>query len=172
MASEEDRSRRLARPLCFVRADPTDNGYVRPIEGIRPVVDLNIMQVIRVEEYGVWPLPPKTGNYSAARVADQRRDIKPLTITQPDGPSFTLEGNQMSWQKWKFVIGFNAREGLTLHHIRYRDQDRDRSDPVPRVADRDGRAVWRSERPAGAKECIRRGRVRHGHVRQQSSSRL
>src|SRR5262249_46985913 len=41
--SEEDRTRRLARPLCFVRTDPTDNGYARPIEGLRPVVDLNTM---------------------------------------------------------------------------------------------------------------------------------
>ena len=38
---EEERTRRLARPLCFVRADRTDNGYTRPIEGLRPVVDLN-----------------------------------------------------------------------------------------------------------------------------------
>src|SRR5262249_22018057 len=30
--SEEDKTRRLARPLCFVRKDPSDNGYVRPIE--------------------------------------------------------------------------------------------------------------------------------------------
>ena len=125
--SEEDRTRRLARPLCFLRTDRTDNGYARPIEGVRPVVDLNIMKVIRVEEYGVWPLPPQPGNYSAQRVPNQRRDIKPLTITQPEGPSFTLEGNQMSWQNWKFVVGFNAREGLTLHHIRYHDKGSDRS---------------------------------------------
>jgi primary-amine oxidase len=50
--TEEDSTRRLARPLCFLRSDPTDNGYARPIEGIRPVVDLNLMQVIRVEEFG------------------------------------------------------------------------------------------------------------------------
>src|SRR6476660_7555079 len=50
--SEEDRTRRLARPLCFLRRDTTDNGYARPIEGLRPVVDLNTMEVIRVEEYG------------------------------------------------------------------------------------------------------------------------
>ena len=56
--SEEDNSRRLARPLCFLRSEPGENGYARPIEGIRPVVDLNTMQVIRVEEYGEWPLPP------------------------------------------------------------------------------------------------------------------
>ncbi len=125
--TEEDRTRRLARPLCFLRKDATDNGYVRPIEGIRPVVDLNRMEVIRVEEYGTWPLPPKSGNYSASRVPNQRRDIKPLSITQPEGPSFSLTGNQMSWQNWNFVIGFNAREGLTLHHVRYQDQGRDRS---------------------------------------------
>ncbi len=125
--SEEDRTRRLARPLCFLRSDSADNGYARPIEGIRPVVDLNLMQVIRVEEYGAWPLPPESGNYAAARVPNQRSDIKPLSITQPEGPSFRLEGREMHWQNWKFVIGFNAREGLTLHHVRYADQGRDRS---------------------------------------------
>ena len=52
-----------------MRADATDNGYSKPIEGIRPVVDLNTMQVIRVEEYGHWPLPPQDCNYAADRVA-------------------------------------------------------------------------------------------------------
>ena len=94
---EEERTRRLTRPLCFLRADATDNGYARPIEGIRPVVDLNTMQVIRVEEYGHWPLPPESGNYAAARVDSFRSDIKPLAIAQPEGPSFTLDGNSISW---------------------------------------------------------------------------
>ena len=125
--AEEERTRRLTRPLCFLRSDPTDNGYARPIEGIRPVVDLNRMEVIRVEEYGEWPLPPESCNYSANRVRNQRTDIKPLTITQPDGPSFSLNQHQMRWQNWKFVIGFNAREGLTIHHVRYQDGGRDRS---------------------------------------------
>ncbi|MEX0678154.1 MAG: primary-amine oxidase [Pirellulales bacterium] len=125
--AEEDGARRLARPLCFVRADPTDNGYVRPIEGLRPVVDLNTMQVIRVEEYGAWPLPPGECNYAADRVKEFRQDIKPLEILQPEGPSFEVDGYQVRWQNWSFVIGFNAREGLTLHHLRYRDQGRERS---------------------------------------------
>ena len=124
--SEEDRSRRLTRPLCFLRSDPTDNGYARPIEGIRPVVDINIMQVIRVEEYGEWPLPPQPGNYAGGRVANQRSDIKPLEITQPEGPSFTLAGKQLQWQNWSLVVGFNAREGLTIHDIRYLDKGRNR----------------------------------------------
>ena len=123
----EESTRRLARPLCFVRSDPTDNGYVRPIEGIRPVVDLNEMKVLRVEEYGHWPLPPLPGNYAADRVTEKRTGIKPLEIAQPEGPSFQVEGHQVKWQNWNFVIGFNAREGLTLHHLRYHDGGKDRS---------------------------------------------
>ncbi len=119
--AEEDRTRRLARPLCFLRTDPTDNGYARPIEGLRPVVDLNTMQVIRIEEHGQWPLPPGECNYAADRVEPQRRDIKPLEIAQPLGPSFEVQGNVVRWQNWSFVIGFNAREGLTLHDLRYQD---------------------------------------------------
>src|SRR5262245_24467866 len=123
----EESGRRLARPLCFLRADPTDNGYVRPIEGLRPVVDLNEMRVLRVEEYGRWPLPPGQSNYAADRLTGFRTDVKPLAVEQPEGPSFSVEGNQVTWQKWSFVVGFNAREGLTLHHLRYRDGERDRS---------------------------------------------
>ncbi len=124
--SEEDATRRIARPLCFLRSEPGDNGYARPIEGIRPVVDINSMQVIRVEEYGQWPLPPLPADYAAARVAEFRDSIKPLLITQPAGPSFTLNGHHIAWQKWEFLIGFNAREGLTIQDVRYVDQGRTR----------------------------------------------
>lgn len=125
--SEEDRTMRLARPLCFLRSDPTDNGYVRPIEGLRPVVDLNTMRVIRIEEHGEWPIPPQPGNYAADRVDGFRKDIKPIDITQPEGPSFTVEGRVVRWQNWTFVVGFTAREGLVLQHLRYRDGDEERS---------------------------------------------
>jgi primary-amine oxidase len=41
----EEKTMRLTRPLCFLRSFPGDNGYAHPIEGIRPVVDLNNMKV-------------------------------------------------------------------------------------------------------------------------------
>jgi primary-amine oxidase len=125
--SNEDCTHRLARPLCFLRSDPTDNGYARPLEGLRPVVDLNTMKVLRVEDYGRWPLPPQSGNYAADLVSSQRSAVKPLVITQPEGPGFNLDGKQLTWENWEFVIGFNAREGLTIHHVRYHDQERARS---------------------------------------------
>ena len=58
----------------------------------RPVVDLNPMQVIRVEEYGHWPLPPGSCNYAADRVPKHRTDIKPLDITQPRGAELRGRG--------------------------------------------------------------------------------
>jgi len=57
-AIEDEKGLRLSRALCWVRSSPNDNGYARPIEGVIPVVDLNKMEVIRVENYGVVPLPP------------------------------------------------------------------------------------------------------------------
>ena len=85
------------------------------------------MQVVRIDEFEHRPLPPLPGNYAANRVSPLRDGIKPLEIVQPDGPSFEVEGNTVRWQNWSLVVGFSAREGLTLHHVRYRDGERDRS---------------------------------------------
>lgn len=81
------------------------------------------MEVVRVEEYGVWPLPKEGSEYAAGKMDASvfRKDIKPLLITQPDGPSYTLQGNHISWQKWDLMIGFTGREGLVIHNVRYND---------------------------------------------------
>jgi primary-amine oxidase len=124
---EEDSTRRLARGLSWVRRFPGDNAYARPIEGVVAIIDLNRVEVVRVEDYGVLPLPPEDANYSAALVPNQRTDIKPLEIHQPQGPSFEVEGHQVRWQKWQIRFGFTHREGLVLYDVGYRDGDRLRS---------------------------------------------
>ncbi|KAL1599908.1 hypothetical protein SLS60_007713 [Paraconiothyrium brasiliense] len=48
-----------------------------------------------------------------------RTSTKPYQVVQPEGPSFKVHGNQLHWEKWSFRVGFNYREGLTLHDIRY-----------------------------------------------------
>jgi primary-amine oxidase len=115
---------RLARGLCWLRTSPTDNGYARPIEGVTPVVDLNKMEVLWVEDYGVVPLPPKDGNYTPEFVKDYRTPPKPLEIVQPEGPSFEVNGHEIRWQKWHMRIGFTPREGLVLYTVGYEDQGR------------------------------------------------
>jgi primary-amine oxidase len=118
----EDEGLRRMRALCFVRSEPRDNGYARPVDSIVVVVDLYKMDVIRIEEYDIAPLPPEPGNWAREYIPNVRKDLKPVDIVQPEGPSFTVEGNQVEWQKWKFRVGFTSREGLVLHTISYNDE--------------------------------------------------
>ena len=120
----DEEGRRLAIARNFLRSGPNDNGYARPIEGLSVVVDLNKMEVLRIDDYGVVPLPPNPGNYGAEFVKEFRQDLKPLEITQPEGPSFSVDGHAVAWQKWRLRIGFTPREGLVLHDIGYEDQGR------------------------------------------------
>ena len=120
---EEDEGRRLIWTLCFYRASPDDNPYAKPIHGLHAVVDLDDMAVVRVEDLGVVPLPPGTGDYTAGRTAP-RRGLKPIEIRQPAGVSFEVDGWEVRWQNWRFRLGFNGREGLVLHTIGYADNGR------------------------------------------------
>jgi primary-amine oxidase len=117
----EDQGLRRMRALCFVRSEPRDNGYARPVDSMVVVVDLYRMEVIRIEEYESAPLPPEPGNWAREYIPNVRTDLKPIDIVQPEGASFTVQGNQVQWQKWKFRVGFTSREGLVLHTISYDD---------------------------------------------------
>ena len=122
----EDKGRRLVRALCFVRSEKNDNGYARPLDGVVVVVDLNAMKVLRVEDAGVVPLPPEAANWAREYIKQTRKDLRPLKIEQPEGPSFTVEGHEVRWQKWRFRIGFTPREGLVLHTVSYNDGGKER----------------------------------------------
>jgi primary-amine oxidase len=122
--TKEEQTQRLTRTLSWVRSDPNDNGYAHPIEGLLALVDLNKMEVVRIEDNGVVPLPPEPGNYTVEAVGQLRPDLKTIDISQPDGPSFTVNGHEVHWQKWHFRVGFTTREGLVLHTLSYEDKGR------------------------------------------------
>ncbi|MBI3866152.1 MAG: primary-amine oxidase, partial [Planctomycetia bacterium] len=122
----EDQGKRLSRALAWVRSEASDNGYARPLDGVVAVVDLNKMQVVRVEDFGVIPMPPEAGNWHRSYVKELREAPRHLAITQSEGPTFAVDGYEVAWQKWKFRIGFTPREGLVLHNITYTDAGRER----------------------------------------------
>ena len=129
---DDPAGRRLARPLSFVRSAPGDNGYARPVEGLVVLVDLDTMEVLSVEDTGVVPLPPMAGNYDPALISAPdnvpsfpdglREPMRPISITQPEGPSFRVDGHAVSWANWRFRVGFTPREGLVLHDVGYVDR--------------------------------------------------
>ncbi|HZC27563.1 MAG TPA: primary-amine oxidase, partial [Actinopolymorphaceae bacterium] len=103
------------------------NGYARPVEGLIVTVDLDTMTVLDVADHGVVPLPPRAGNYYPELLdAPPREPLAPIEITQPDGPSFEVDGHHVAWANWRLRIGFTPREGLVLHDVGYVD------DGVPR----------------------------------------
>ena len=71
--------------------------------------------------------PQQHARYYPADHEPLRTDLKPLEITQPEGPSFTVDGNLVRWSRWSFRIGFDPYEGLALHQVAYDDHGRERT---------------------------------------------
>lgn len=123
---------RLVQVFFWCRMSPQDdNLYAHPIEGFVPLVDLNKMQIIEYKMYAnmIMPVPREEYPYSAKLLGIEklRKDIAKIEIRQPEGVSFRVNGNEVSWQKWKFHVGFNTREALILRDISYKDGEEQRS---------------------------------------------
>src|SRR4051794_37904031 len=116
---EAEEGRRISRCISFVREFPNDNGYARPIEGLVVHFDMGRNEVIEVIDHGSVALPLQHARYCVEDHAPLRDDLKPISITQPEGPSFTVTGNRVDWQKWSFRVAFDPYEGLVLHQIGY-----------------------------------------------------
>ncbi len=124
---------RLIRMEVALAEGPEDNYYAHPVEGIVATIELDTMNV-QIEDHGAVPVPTSSGNYTqegiraAHNVASfpdgTRTDLKPISITQPEGISFQIDGHEVRWQKWRFRVGFTPREGLVLHMLEYFDKGR------------------------------------------------
>lgn len=136
---DSDGQSRLFQALCFGQdtrnGNPDSNFYAYPLPFI-PIVDGRTMELIRIDQPATGsqddPLvgvTNKVGVLDHCRPAEYvpellpggtRKDVKPLTVVQPEGPSFAIsDSNLVEWQKWRFRVTFNPREGAVLHDIRY-----------------------------------------------------
>ncbi|MCM2397013.1 primary-amine oxidase [Rhizobium sp. S95] len=153
-----EKGRRIVRAVSYWREDIRDNGYAHPIEGVVAVVDLIENRVVDlVDDEKVVPVPKKKRNYGRETFPETRKDLKPLHIVQPEGPSFTVDGWKVEWQGWSFRLGFTPREGLVLHELGIKDKDRHRpvifrasvTEMVVPYADPTANHYWKSAFDAG-----------------------
>jgi primary-amine oxidase len=105
---------RIMKALAFYRGS-LPNPYDRPVEGVVVTLDMNSLKVIDFVDSGIRPVDTTTSGSSST----QRTDLKPLVVQQPDGPSFTIDGRDVSWQGWRFRADWSPREGLVLDRIGY-----------------------------------------------------
>lgn len=105
---------RILRGLAFLRGPSgAPNPYVRPIEGVVTAVcmDHHVLAAIEVSDEvrngTIYPVNQETGGAATVRAR-----LPALTTT---GQGYTLNGNLLTWDKWRLRIGFTFREGLVLH---------------------------------------------------------
>ena len=125
--------------LLYARAPhnhPESNQYAFPVP-FSPVLDRFQNKIIRIDELATGGEEDGMKYGTAREEAPMahciegeyhpdlirvpiRKDLQPLNVVQPNGPSFVVsDGNLVQWQKWRFRVGFNYREGMTLHDVRY-----------------------------------------------------
>jgi len=123
----EDGTRRYLRSLTYLVPNEGDSPWAHPVEGLIVKVDMIERKVFKIyDDHDAAPTPLKHGNYTLDVQGPARTSLKPIDITMPEGPSFSVDGNQVQWENWKLHVGFNAREGLVLSNISWRDGDEDR----------------------------------------------
>jgi primary-amine oxidase len=113
--------RRILWATPYLRAHPGANAYARPIENLRACIDLGTGEVLEVVDGDAVPLSTANGDYDATATGPAREDLKALDIVQLDGPSFTVDGQIVRWQKWQVHVALHPVDGLVLSDLRYPD---------------------------------------------------
>jgi primary-amine oxidase len=123
----EEEGRRMVRVLAFVQADEHDYAWSHPVDGVAAYFDLIEKRVFKIVDEFEIAVPAESGDYEDPAVRGPlRTGLKPIEITQSEGPSFVMDGHHLTWQGWSMRIGFDAREGLSLHQVSITDGGRER----------------------------------------------
>jgi primary-amine oxidase len=119
---EDEIGKRMARVVGFCQEDDKDLPWAHPIDGLVAYVDLTARSIQKIVDDADLPVPAERGEWDAEpHASPQRNTLKPLEITQPEGPSFTVRDDVLTWENWSVRIGFDGREGLTLHEVSFLD---------------------------------------------------
>ncbi|PCG96122.1 Copper amine oxidase [Penicillium occitanis (nom. inval.)] len=118
--------------------NPDSNFYAYPIP-IIPVMDYHKREIVRIDKLATGGKGDSLtasdadfredviGHCTTAEYVPEllpkgtRKDLKELNVLQPNGPSFKVSQDEslVEWQKWRFRVGFNPREGATIHDVWY-----------------------------------------------------
>lgn len=124
---EKEENRRLIKVQCYSMKD-TANFYMRPIEGLTILLDMDTKEVLEITDKGKNIPIPKAVNteyrYSAQGLHQRMKLINPISLEQPEGPSFVIEDEHLvKWANWEFHLKPDPRAGLIVSQARVRDPD-------------------------------------------------
>ncbi|KAK8607780.1 hypothetical protein V6N13_046387 [Hibiscus sabdariffa] len=122
-----EEGKRIIKVLCF-SSEGTPNFYMRPIEGLVMTVDLDTLEVLKFSDTGRGiPIPNSTNTdyrYNAHEKEPEMEPINPISMEQPEGPSFKVEdGHMVKWANWVFHLKADQRAGLVISRAMVRDSE-------------------------------------------------
>ncbi|MEH1764884.1 MAG: primary-amine oxidase [Nostoc sp.] len=117
---EEATGNRLCRGLSYYKGKAW-NYYGSPIEGVVATVNLNTGKIASFIDKGNVPFSKENWNYDVKSLGKLLSPLKALKIVQPNGTSFQIKDNEISWQGWKFRYSMHPRNGLMLYQVAYND---------------------------------------------------
>ncbi|KAJ3706219.1 hypothetical protein LUZ61_009924 [Rhynchospora tenuis] len=117
---QTEEGRRLIKIQCY-SAEGTANFYMRPIEGLTVLLDMDTKEVVEITDKGNGiPIPSSTNTDYRYTVTKNNKPAwlkapNPISLEQPSGPSFTVsEDHQVKWAGWDFHIKADARAGIII----------------------------------------------------------
>ena len=114
-------SDRVAPAFVWLR-DGVPDAYV--VNGLTLRVNLTKG---RLESFGDNGEPIAVTDSSAIRaLASPREALRPLVVRQSSGPSITIRGNEVTWDRWRFRTGVDPRLGIEVHDVSFSDAGRRR----------------------------------------------
>jgi primary-amine oxidase len=121
---EQDGSR-IGWGGCLYNVD-NENGYEdREVPGIFFTVNMTTKKVTRFTDYGITPMPAVSLIYDADG-GPAAPGTKPIVVSQPDGPSFSIKDGEVNWQNWHFRFRLDPRSGpiINLAQLDYQGKRR------------------------------------------------
>ncbi|KAJ4774884.1 Amine oxidase [Rhynchospora pubera] len=118
--------KRLIKVLCFM-AGETANFYMRPVEGVLIIVDLEAMQILSYKDRVQIPVPKANGtDYRSDKVGPfVGPETKPGFVMQPQGSGIQIDGHNVRWANWKFHLGYDVRAGAVISLASIYDVDKE-----------------------------------------------
>ncbi|CAM6012890.1 unnamed protein product [Sphagnum balticum] len=120
----EEEGKRLLKFQCF-DTNGTVNFYMRPVEGITILIDLDSRKILSYYDRSKKPPVPKAEGTDYRLKMQQPpfvTPLNPISIEQPQGPSFKIEGHQVKWADWEFHIRPDPRAGMVISRVTLKDQ--------------------------------------------------
>ena len=98
----------------------------REVGGIFFTVDINAKKIARFSDYGAVPMPTPSNIYDADG-GSPLPGTQPIVVSQPNGPSFQITDNEISWQRWHFRFRLDPRVGPVINTVSIEDGGKRRS---------------------------------------------